>query len=280
MQFSALLSRLYIIPGKCYYAIFIAYLRSSECVRWDWNRLWTGYLCSDESAAGAPEDVGVCPWDHCERSKWVLPLGCLFASVSEVTCELGIFELVPMFLPLGRLRCECRRLSLRSLWTFQVSLPLGCLSASVSEITCELGIVEFRCFCRWGACDASAGVCPWDHCERSKWVCRWGTCESSRVPVPEIITCELPGQPILNRFGIEYPREPPRIFSPSSYYYASLYLPVLSRIKIQKVIFQHNCSAAAKEWMTISKPKKILRDTFKNKKVMDLGFFSKREEFA
>jgi hypothetical protein len=100
------------------------------------------------------------------------------------------------------------------------------------------------------------------------------------VSVPEIITCELPGQPILNRFGIEYPREPPRRFSPSSYYYASLYLPVLSRIKIQKVIFQHNCSSAAKEWMTISKPKKILRDTFKSQKVMDLGFFSKRGIFA
>jgi hypothetical protein len=84
----------------------------------------------------------------------------------------------------------------------------------------------------------------------------------------------------LNRFGIEYPREPPRRFSPSSYYYASLYLPVLSRIKIQKVIFQHNCRAAAKEWMTISKPKKILRDTFKSQKVMDLGFFSKRGIFA
>ena len=37
-----------------------------------------------------------------------------------------------------------------------------------------------------------------------------------RVSVPEIITCELPGQPILNRFGIEYPRKPPRRFSPSS----------------------------------------------------------------
>jgi hypothetical protein len=104
-------------------------------------------------------------WDYCERSKWVCPLG-----LKSLMNWVFMFRWICRW---GAWRCG--RLSLRSLWTFQVSLPLGCITASVSEITCELGIVEFRCFCRWGACDASAGVCPWDHCERSKWVCRWGT---------------------------------------------------------------------------------------------------------
>jgi hypothetical protein len=107
-----------------------------------WDSSWTFQV---ESAAGAPAGVclwdslvnrssvpmrlsagmlnRVCLWGHCERSKCICPLGCLTASVSEITCEQGTFE-------------------------FRWICPLGRLRASVSEICRERSKKSVR----WGTC--------------------------------------------------------------------------------------------------------------------------------